>query len=60
VVIKCVCHSRIKNERDVLQKFQDRAPIRPLVDEKIEPVDPPGIVLQYFESDLLAALPARH
>ncbi|KAE9969015.1 hypothetical protein EG328_007130 [Venturia inaequalis] len=55
VVIKGVRHSRIKNERDVLQKFQNQTPIRPLVDEILEPIDPPGIVLRYLDSDLLAA-----
>lgn len=55
MVIKGVRHSRIKNERDVLQKFQNQTPIRPLVDEILEPIDPPGIVLRYLDSDLLAA-----
>lgn len=55
VVIKGVRHSRIRNERNVLQKFQTRAPIRPLLDEILEPIDPPGIVLRYLDSDLLAA-----
>jgi hypothetical protein len=54
VVIKGVNHSRIKTERDVLRKYQDRLPIRPLVDEILEPTEPPGIVLKYLESDLMS------
>jgi hypothetical protein len=60
VVIEGIRHSRIGNESDVLQNFQNRAPIRPLVDEILEPVDPPGIVLWYLENDLLRPPPARH
>lgn len=53
MIIKGVRHSRIRNERDILQKFQNRAPIRPLVDEILEPIEPPGIVLQHLDNDLL-------
>lgn len=59
MVIKGVRHSRIKNEREVLQRFQNRAPIRPLIDEILEPIDPPGIVLRYLDSDLLVASTSR-
>jgi hypothetical protein len=55
VVVKGVRHSRIHNERDVVQRFQNRAPIRPLIDEIIEPADPPGIVLRRLDDDLLNA-----
>jgi serine/threonine protein kinase len=53
-VVKGVRHPRIQNERDVLQRFQHRA-IRPLIDEIIEPTEPPGIVLRHLDSDLLSA-----
>lgn len=47
---------RITNERDVLKKFQSRTPyICPLIDEILEPVDPPAIVLRHLEDDLLAS-----
>jgi len=39
--------------------FQNRAPIRPLIDEIVEPNDPPGIVLRHLESDLLAVSASR-
>jgi hypothetical protein len=55
MIIKGVRHSRIKNEPEVSQKFQNRAPIRVLVDKIVEPIAPPGIVLQYLDSDILAA-----
>ena len=55
MVIKGARHSRIKNECNVLRRFQTRAAIRPLIDEIVEPVDPPAIALQYLEDDLLAA-----
>jgi hypothetical protein len=59
VVVKGVCHSRIHRERDILEMFQSRIPIRPLVDEIVEPKVPPGIVLRYLESDLLAVSASR-
>lgn len=46
---------RIHNERDILLKFQDRAPLRRLVDEIVESTKPPGIVLEHMDDDLLAA-----
>ncbi|PVH71412.1 serine/threonine protein kinase [Cadophora sp. DSE1049] len=57
VVIKGVQgHPRVENERNVLKRFQDRAPyIRPLIDEIEEPSDPPTIVLKYLEDHLLNA-----
>lgn len=47
---------RITNERDVLKKFQSRTPyLRPLIDEIVEPADPPAIVLKHLEDELLAS-----
>jgi hypothetical protein len=54
-VVKGVRHPRIQIERDALLKFQNRA-IRPLIDEIIEPQDPPGIVLRHLDDDLLNVL----
>ncbi|KAF8865644.1 serine/threonine protein kinase [Acephala macrosclerotiorum] len=57
VVIKSVRgHPRIKNERDILKRFQDRTLyLRPLIDEIEEPSDPPTIVLKHLEDHLLNA-----
>lgn len=56
VIIKSVRHFRLENERDVLKQFHGRSPfIRPLVDEIIEPQDPPAIVLKYLDDNLLNA-----
>jgi serine/threonine protein kinase len=56
-VIKSVRdHPRVKNERDILKRFQSRTSfLRPLVDEIEEPYSPVTIALRYLESDLLAA-----
>ncbi|ODH25639.1 hypothetical protein ACO22_05181 [Paracoccidioides brasiliensis] len=60
VVIKGVRHFRLKNERDVLHRFQDRTSfIRPLLDEIIEPSDIPAIVLQRLDDHLLNASSSR-
>lgn len=49
-------HLRITNERDVLTKFQSRTPyLRPLINEIVEPVDPPAIVLRHLEDGVLAS-----
>lgn len=53
--MKSVHHARIHNERDVLLQFQDKAPLRRLLDEILEPLEPPGIVLKHMDSDLLEA-----
>lgn len=55
VVVKSVRgHWRLQNEAEVLARFQSRAPsLRPLVDEIVDPADPPAIVLKYLDSDLL-------
>jgi hypothetical protein len=55
VIIKGAQHIRIHNERDALLKFQGRAPLRRLVDEVEESTQPPGIVLEHMDDDLLAA-----
>lgn len=57
VVVKSVQdHPRVKNERDVLKRFQNRTQyVRPLVDEIVEPSAPVTIVLKHFQSDLLDA-----
>jgi serine/threonine protein kinase len=60
VVIKSARHFRITNERDVLRTFQSKTPhLRPLIDEIVEPADPPAIVLKYLENDLLSASNAK-
>jgi serine/threonine protein kinase len=57
VVIKGVFdHPRVKNERDVLNHFQDRTPyLRSLIDEIEEPLQPPTIALQFLDDGLLNA-----
>ncbi|KAK4108298.1 kinase-like protein [Canariomyces notabilis] len=47
-------HWRLQNEADMLKHYQDKTPyLRPLLDEIIEPPDPPSIVLKHLDSDLL-------
>lgn len=49
-------HFRVENERDVLKRFQPRSPLlRPLVDEVLDPSEPPTIVLRHLEDNLLRA-----
>jgi serine/threonine protein kinase len=48
-VIKSIRHVRLENERNILKRFQDVAPVRPLVDEIQEPQEPPGIVLKHYD-----------
>ncbi|KAF3404785.1 hypothetical protein DPV78_002497 [Talaromyces pinophilus] len=56
VIIKAARHFRITNERDILRKFQRKTPhLRPLIDEIIEPADPPAIVLKHLQDDLMSA-----
>ncbi|KAB8079449.1 kinase-like domain-containing protein [Aspergillus leporis] len=56
VIVKSVHHFRLQNERDVLNRFRSRTPyIRPLIDEIVEPSDPPAIVLRYLDDHLLNA-----
>ncbi|KAK2784845.1 hypothetical protein FQN53_008238, partial [Emmonsiellopsis sp. PD_33] len=54
VIIKGTRHFRLETERDVLHRFQTRTPyIRPLLDEIIDPSDPPAIVLRHLDDHLL-------
>ncbi|KAF2706373.1 kinase-like protein [Pleomassaria siparia CBS 279.74] len=55
VVVKSLPdYPRVRNERDVLKRFQDRTRcLRPLVDEIVEPSDCLTIVLRHLQSDLL-------
>ena len=57
MVIKSVRnHPRVKNERDVTKRFQNRTSyLRPLVDEIEEPLEPVTIVLKHLDDDLLNA-----
>ena len=56
VVIKSIRHFRLDNERDVLKRFQSRAPsLRPLIDEIEGPSGPPALVLKHLDDDLLHA-----
>lgn len=53
-------HFRLGNERNVLKRFQDQTPyIRPLLDEIVDPPDPPAIVLRHLDDHLLSASAAR-
>lgn len=54
--MKSLRQFRLQNERDVLQSFQHRTPfLRPLVDEVLEPAEPPVIILKYLDDHLLNA-----
>jgi serine/threonine protein kinase len=47
-------HWRLRNEADILKRYQSETPfLRPLVDEITKPADPPSIVLRYLDSDVL-------
>lgn len=47
-------HWRLQNEADILKHYQNRTPhLRPLVDEILDPAEPPSIVLKYLDTDLL-------
>lgn len=52
VVIKTAPKERFENERDVLKHFRNRPHIRQLLDEI---KDPPSLVLQYLDDNLLDA-----
>ena len=57
VIIKYVDHFRLRNERDVLLRFQDQTPhLRPLLDEvELEArAEWPALVLRYLDDDLLS------
>lgn len=57
VIVKGVRdHPRVKNERDVLKRFQDRTPyLRRLVDEIEDPPNPTIVALKHLDGDLLTA-----
>ncbi|KAJ8106697.1 hypothetical protein OPT61_g9367 [Boeremia exigua] len=60
VVIKSVRHFRLENERDVLKRFQFRAPsLRPLIDEIEDLSSPPALVLKHLDDDLLHVSAAK-
>ncbi|KAK0750750.1 kinase-like domain-containing protein [Schizothecium vesticola] len=47
-------HWRLRNEADVLRRYQPETPIlRPLIDDIHDPADPPSIALRYLDSDAL-------
>ena len=59
-MIKSVRHFHLENERDVLKRFQARAPsLRSLIDEIEDPSDPPALVLGYLDDDVLRASAAK-
>jgi tRNA A-37 threonylcarbamoyl transferase component Bud32 len=53
VVIKSVNHSRLRRERDILERFQQRTSrIRPLIDE-VDPDTPThALVMKWLNEDL--------
>ncbi|OJJ71915.1 hypothetical protein ASPBRDRAFT_196048 [Aspergillus brasiliensis CBS 101740] len=57
VVVKSVeGHWRLQNERDVLNRYQNRCPnLRPLLYEIHDPAEPPAIVLKYLDDDVTRA-----
>ncbi|KAL3459790.1 serine/threonine protein kinase [Aspergillus heterothallicus] len=56
VILKKVNNLRLLNERDVLQFFARRtALMRLLIDEVLEPSNPPAIVLRYLDDNILNA-----
>jgi serine/threonine protein kinase len=60
VIVKSVRHFRLENERTVLKRFQDSTRyIRPLLDEIVDPPDPPAIVLRHLDDSLLNASASR-
>ncbi|KAH9907389.1 serine/threonine protein kinase [Xylariomycetidae sp. FL2044] len=47
-------HWRLRNEADILKRYQSETPfLRPMIDEIEEPGDPPSIVLRHLDSELL-------
>ncbi|KAK3306268.1 kinase-like domain-containing protein [Chaetomium strumarium] len=47
-------HWLLQNEAEVLKRYQDKTPfLRPLLDQIVEPSDPPSIVLKHLDTDLL-------
>jgi serine/threonine protein kinase len=39
----------LEKERNILKRFQNNAPLRPLIDEIQEPQEPPAIVLKHYD-----------
>jgi serine/threonine protein kinase len=51
-----VRHSRLENERSLLQRFQHRTPfLRPIIDDIEDPEDPPAIILRWLDDDVMRA-----
>lgn len=47
-------HWRLQNEAKILKLYQSRTPfIRTIIDEIVDPLDPPIIVLRHLDSQLL-------
>ncbi|KAL8285053.1 hypothetical protein RB600_009474, partial [Gaeumannomyces tritici] len=49
-------HWRLQTKADILKRYQSKKKkpfLRPLVDEIVEPADPPSIVLRHLDSDCL-------
>ncbi|KAL3416347.1 kinase-like domain-containing protein [Aspergillus fumigatus] len=54
IIIKSIRHFHLQNKRDVLNHFQSRTPyISPLINEVVQPSNPPAIVLRYLNDHLL-------
>jgi serine/threonine protein kinase len=59
-VVKSARHFRIENECDVLKRFKAEAhSLRPLIDQIQDPFDPPAIVLEHLDDDVLHASAAK-
>lgn len=56
MIIKAAPKPRLDNERNVLQHFRGRPGIRQLLDETR---DPPSLVLEHLDDNLLAASKAK-
>lgn len=55
-IIKSDTNWRLQNECDLLKHFQHRTPyLRPVVDEIVEPAEPPTIVLRWLDDDIRRA-----
>ncbi|KKZ64790.1 hypothetical protein EMCG_09310 [[Emmonsia] crescens] len=60
VIIKSVQHFHLENKQDVLKHFQIQSPFfHSLLDEIINPADPPAIVLKHLDNHLLNASASR-
>lgn len=55
-IVKSVPYWRLQHERVMLKRFQSKTPfIRAMLDEIVEPADPPAIVLKHLDDDLMHA-----